>query len=140
MGFTAFVLASLCVIGSSGDRSGVAKDRVDVMEINHFYEYENGVKRLVQIIFFDKDSQGEHRVRFWRLLKTDDDKNLLPGQRPVYDYARQEWMFLFHTGDTLREVRAPYFRESWTQYDIELIDRDYLPKEQRKGLSEIWPQ
>jgi hypothetical protein len=31
-------------------------------------------------------------------------------------------------------VRAASFRETWTQYDPELIERDYLPKEKRRGF------
>ena len=47
------------------------------------------------------------------------------GGRPV---------MLFTDGTVLRELRAAAFRESWTQYDLEQVERKRLPKEYRPGL------
>ncbi|MEX2026593.1 MAG: hypothetical protein WEH44_04820, partial [Pirellulaceae bacterium] len=35
------------------------------------------------------------------------------------------------------EVRAATMRESWTQYDPELVEREYLPKEKRRELRTV---
>jgi hypothetical protein len=34
----------------------------------------------------------------------------------------------------LRKVQAATVRESWTQYDPELVERSFVPKEQRPEL------
>ena len=37
-------------------------------------------------------------------------------------------------GEVLRTVTAKSFRETWTQHDPELAERDYLPKERRRDF------
>ena len=104
------------------------RDRVDLVEVNHFFD-EHGKRVFDQIIFFDwQPRECEHRVRAWRLLKTE-------SQLPVRDWDRGDWRMLWTDGEWLREVRAATYRETFTQYDPEVEDRDYLPKEQRKELA-----
>lgn len=106
---------------------GVARDRVDVVEVNHVFDAQ-GKPVLTQAIFYDwRPMQGEYDVRAWRLLKTFD-------HRPERDYQRGEWVMIFQDGGLLREVRSTAFRESWTQYDVERIERERLPQEWRAGL------
>lgn len=115
-------------------QSGEAVDRVDLIEVNHVYDFA-GKSVLVQAVFYDW-RQGEYQARAWRLLKVDDsrERRLLPGQRPERDWRTGEWVLLFADGQLLREVRAAAFRESWTQYDVERAERDRLPQERRGGL------
>jgi len=41
---------------------------------------------------------------------------------------------MWHDGEQLRNVHSRSIRETWTQYDPELVEREYLPKERRKEL------
>lgn len=97
---------------------GVACDRVDLVEVNHVYD-ACGKHTFSQLIFYDRGN-----VRAWRLLKH-------CNHRPERDPRSGEWVTIFHDGPTLREVRAGCFRERWTQYDVELDERDRLSKERR---------
>lgn len=103
-------------------------DRVDLVEVNHFYD-ENGKRVFDQLIFYDwRPVQGDYAVRAWRLMKSEQ-------QYPVKDWRRNEWSVTWTECDfQLRQVRARCFRETWTQYDPELAARDGLPKERRKRL------
>lgn len=102
-------------------------DKVDLVEINHFHDDQG---RLVfdQLIFYDWCSvQCRFNVRAWRLLKT-------PAQVPTRDWKTGDYRACWHDGTTLRKVRAGAMRESWTQYDPELVEREFLAKEKRRDL------
>jgi hypothetical protein len=105
----------------------VACDRVDLVEVNHFFD-EHGKRVFDQVIFYDwSPSQSRYQVRAWRLMKSS-------GQYPTRNWDRGDWTAVWHDGEVLREVRAASFRETWTQYDPELVERDYLPKEKRRDF------
>lgn len=127
MGTTTFTWAiSLALLGLSPPEY-VATDRVDVIEVNHFYD-EHGKLVFDQILYYEwSAAQSRYNVRAWRLLKS-------PAQVPQRDWERGDFVARFYDGDALREIRAATVRESWTQYDPELIEREYLPKEQRREL------
>jgi hypothetical protein len=117
------VLASLCHVGAEL----VVVDEVDLIEVNHFYD-EQGRHVFDQIIFYDWCGiQCRHNVRAWRLLKS-------PSQRPHRDWDAGGHVAVWHDGNFLRRVRSHAVRESWTQYDPELVERDFVPKEQRPDL------
>jgi hypothetical protein len=108
-------------------QTDIACDCVDLVEVNHVYDFQ-GKPVLVQAVFYQwRPQQGEYHVRAWRLLKSDD-------QRPTRDFGRGDWVMVFQDGALLREVRATMFRETWTQYDVERVERDRLPQEYRAGL------
>lgn len=102
----------------------IVRDSVSVTEINHYYD-SNGCHIFDQIIYWDWE-QDHYNVRAWRLLKHE-------SQRPSY-IGRRGWVTTHFDGETLRRVRAESFRETWTQYDVELLERDILPPERRRGL------
>lgn len=104
------------------------QDRADLVEINHVYD-DCGKHTFTQLIWWDwRRNESEFRVVAWRMLKTD-------SMRPRFDHASGAWLSSWQDGGRHREVRAATFRESWTQADLETNDRDYLPKEQRRELT-----
>jgi hypothetical protein len=110
----------------------VARETVDLIEVNHFYDQEG---RLVfdQVIFYDwSKDDARYMVRAWRLVKE-------PSQVPKRDWQAGGYTTLWHDGDLLRRVDATSFRESWTQYDPELVEREYLPREYRRELTTVRP-
>ena len=63
----------------------VLEDRVDVVELNHFYDGE-GRLVLDQLVFYDFcQATCRHQVRAWRLVKR-------PEQLPVRDRRRAAWV------------------------------------------------
>ena len=105
----------------------VATDKVDLIEINHFFD-EQGRLVFDQIIFYDwVPIENRYHVRAWRLLKS-------PAQIPRRDWASGDFLTIWHDGEVLRKVRSKGIHETWTQYDPELLEREYLPKEKRREL------
>lgn len=105
----------------------VAHDEVDLIEVNHFYD-EQGRLVFDQVIFYDWSSQeSRFHVRAWRLLKS-------PAQIPRRNWTCGDFLTIWHDGEVLRKVRSKGIHETWTQYDPELLEREYLPKEKRREL------
>lgn len=109
------------------------QDEVDLVEINHFHD-EKGRLVFDQIIFYDWcPLQHRYNVRDWRLLKS-------MGQIPVRDWRTGQFVAVWHDfkeKNVLRTVRAASVRESWTQYDPELVEREFLAQEKRRELTKL---
>lgn len=102
---------------------GTASDRCDAIELNHVYD-ATGNHVLSQLVFWEWRGDDLH-VRAWRLHKG--------GERPLQRDG--EWRAIVcECGGLIREIRAASFTESWTQYDVERLDRDRFPQESRRGL------
>ncbi len=111
----------------------VTVDQVDLTEVNHFYDDQG---RLVfdQVIYYDwSAAHGRYQVRDWRLLKT-------PTQVPLRDWRDggyvSEWED-FKQRNGLRRVKSKSVRETWTQHDPELVEREFLAQEKRAELTRI---
>ncbi len=102
----------------------VLRDRCDVIELNHFYD-DVGRHIFDQVIFYNWDGR-RHQVLDWRLVKSE---GHLPQRLPGGSCR-----CLFADQDALREVTGTSARESWTQFDPELTEREFLPKERRRLL------
>lgn len=111
----------------------VAFDEVDLIELNHFHD-EQGRLVFDQLIFYDWSvADSRYQVRAWRMLKT-------PAQIPRRNWREGGFVAIWHdtqNGDLLRKVKAQSLRESYTQYDPELVEREFLPKEKRRDLRRI---
>lgn len=122
-------MALLCSALGTNPARHVTVDQVEVIEYNHFYD-EQGRHVFDQLIFYDwSPRENRYQIRDWRLIKT-------VSQSPYYDVNRGLYLATWHDGLTLRQVRAAAIRETWTQYDPELLERSVLPKEQRRELSD----
>ncbi|MDX1948798.1 MAG: hypothetical protein SFU86_25645 [Pirellulaceae bacterium] len=126
-------LSTFCAIVVSlgiNPTEDVAREQVDLMEVNHFYD-EQGRLVFDQVIFYDWSAEhSRYMVRAWRLVKN-------PAQLPQRDWKIGGYMAVWHDGEVLRQVHGQSMRETWTQYDPELVEREYLPKERRKELRTI---
>ena len=126
---TAAICATVVALGTSPQQD-VARETVDLIEINHFYD-EHGRLVFDQVIFYDwSQDDARYMVRAWRLVKN-------PAQLPQRDWKDGGYAAVWQDGDLMRHVRAKSFRETWTQYDPELIEREFLPKERRKELMTV---
>ena len=129
MGTTTAVFVLLVGLGST-PRDEVTIDRVDLVELNHFFD-DHGKLVLDQLIFYDwSPAESRYQVRAWRLLKN-------PAQVPKRDAADGGYVARWHDGSVLRKVYARQFRETWTQYDPELVEREFLPKDKRRDLRKV---
>lgn len=107
--------------------TGVLVDRVDLVEVNHYYD-DQARHVFDQVLFYDwSPAAARFRVRDYRLFRS-------PHQRPQRSASTREYVTLWHEGDGTRHVTARAFRETWTQYDPEMRERQYLAKHRRQRL------
>lgn len=135
MGTMSIQIAVCMAAFSLSPADEVTVDEVDLVEVNHFYDDQG---RLVfdQIIYYDwSPVHNRYQVRDWRLLKT-------PTQIPLRDWREggyvSEWED-FKQRNGLRRVKSKSVRETWTQHDPELVEREFLPQEKRAELTRIPP-
>lgn len=105
----------------------VIRDSAPAAEKNHFYD-DNGNLVFTQLIVYDWPD-AEY-VWFWAMWNDGD-------RRPKVHATRDfegGWRIRFDDGQNLREIWTSSFIETHTQYDKELLNRELLPKEQRRPL------
>ena len=108
----------------------VVLDEVALIEVNHCYD-EHGHHVFDQLIFYDwTPQQSRYNVCAWRLLKS-------PSQLPRRNWQQNGFEVSWHDNGIFREVSAKAMRETWTQYDPELLERASLPREKRRELRKL---
>ena len=128
--FTNLCLAACCALGCWSDPpSYVVTDRVDLVEVNHFYD-SHGKFVLDQVIYYNWCPQETRfHVVDYRLLKSD-------MQRPI-DRLGRDHFSVWHDGNVLRHVETTSFVQTWTQHDPEHRERVALSNDERQGLGTI---
>jgi hypothetical protein len=118
---------------TDGPYSNVCTDHVDLVEINHFYD-TNGKLVFDQMIFYNWcPVDSRYQVVDWRLWR-------VPSQVPTINRQGRNFVVVWHDRKerrVLRIVRSRMFRESWTDYDVELEEREVLPDHRRQGLKSV---
>ena len=123
-------LVSLTLVAGlmgSSQHSSALTDRVDLVEVNHFCD-EYGKVIFNQLIFYDWCPETRrYQVRAWKPL------------RKAYQYPTRNWqkdcyVAVWYDKGIKRVVEAEVLRESWTQYDPELVERQYMSPDERAGL------
>lgn len=106
---------------------GTLAETCDLIELNWFYD-ERGKLVFQQTIFYDWSSEyARYNVRDWRLVKT-------TAQLPQRDWSSGGYVAMWQDGEQFRRLQSKHFCETWTQYDVELLEREILPIEHRRGL------
>ena len=129
MNAAALLLAAVCGLSPEATpHAALAVDRIDLIELNHCYN-EDGLPIFRQLVFWEwSPRSGDYRVAAYRVLRSD-----TAGLR--YDWKRKEYVAAWCDNGVLREVRSPHHRVTWTQFDPELVDRQFFPQELRRGLA-----
>jgi hypothetical protein len=109
----AFILAAACVL----PRDFCARESVELIETNHVFTYE-GEPHLTQAIFY-----GREGIIAWRM---NSDGRLNPTGNVLY----------FMDAGIVRCITARTVAESFTQHDVELSAREYLPANERRELKQ----
>ncbi len=99
----------------------VLREQVDCIERNNFFD-DCGRKVFVQWIFLEEVPSGCLSVVAWRLDKGE------------FSFTEHPPTLIWADGSTVRIVRAEYWRETFSQTDPELEDRERRPKDMRRGL------
>lgn len=114
------------MVGSHPAMSLATQD-VDLIEINHLYD-EQGQHLLDQLIFYEWSAhRGRYDVLAWRKLKS-------TTSTPQRSWQDGGYHLTWYDRGLMRHVRADAIRETWTQYDPEVLERQALPVERRREL------
>ena len=123
-------ICAIVVAFGIAPQEDVARESVDLIELNHFYD-EHGRLVFDQVIFYDWSApDARYNVRAWRLVKN-------PAQLPQRDWTGGGYSARWQDGEQIRHIYSKSIRETWTQYDPELLERDFLPKDQRREFRKL---
>lgn len=122
MTLAAAFLVAVLSMGADNDRI-ILGESVDVVELNHFYDGD-GKPVLDQLLFY-RWNGSRHELIDWRSVKS-------PACLPVRHGSR--WECFWQDGHRWRRIRCASYRESWTQHDPELADREIMPYDSRQKL------
>lgn len=131
MGFGASILVWLAIgvapVDFANSTDPVAKQRVDLIELNHFIDQE-GREVFRQVLFYDwSPRHRRYIVRAWRLVKGE---SIIPRRR----WSPAGYECVWHDDGILRQVTAGAYRETWTQHDPERANRLLVAEEDRIPL------
>lgn len=112
---------------------GELKERVDLIELNHFYD-DLGRHAYDQVIFYEW-SPDFHRfhVIAWSLVEND--LSRMPAKVP----GQAEYSVIWYDRDSKikREVRSKLYRETWSQFDPERANKKLIDEKYRLSLQRI---
>jgi MarR-like DNA-binding transcriptional regulator SgrR of sgrS sRNA len=115
------ILVLALVVGSVKDRTY----RCDMLELNHFHDYE-GRPAFDQVILWKWDQlYSEYHVSEYYMV--DQGKSTEDNRVPQKNYSSG----LYEAWKGTNKVIAPHYRESWTQIDPERADKKKLDERLR---------
>jgi hypothetical protein len=124
------VAICLLLLAIVGDGRDVAREHVDLLELNHFHDV-NGRAVYSQVIFYDwaPDASAYH-VRAWWI------SNNAGTNEPARDYVGGFYRVrCYDVNEKMnREITARHYRETWSQVDPERANKKLLDERQRRGL------
>ena len=119
-------------LGAIWNQKEVINERVDLIEINHFHD-DQGRPVFDQVIFYDwSEADNRYQIRDWRLLKNSNQVPLRSTQDGNYSAVWND----FKARDVIRKTESKLIRETWTTFDPELVEREFLPEGKRRKLRE----
>lgn len=120
------VLAVVCI--ADVPRLPVEESRVDVLEVNHYYDPNTADLRFVQLIGWDWCNKNGMVCHWWRMIRN-------PARQPRSDASRPGvFVATFVDDGKLVRVRARCCIETHTQFDPEIDNRRVFPQWRRRGL------
>lgn len=107
-----------------------AKERVDIMEINHYYDEDTKKLQFTQVIFWEihKPTQQKVVVKWYLLNDLHQRPRLVPGTR---EYV-VTW--IDEKDRRIRKFYTNILTETWTTYDPERENKKILPEKDRLGI------
>ena len=125
-------LAPLTAIasGPGGGEALSINERVDLIELNHFYD-DRGRHAFDQIIFYEwsPDFRRFHVIA-WSLI--DDDLHRMPTRAPGSDETIVNWFD--RDARVYRQIRSKLYRETWGRVDPERANKKLMEEKHRVSL------
>lgn len=120
----------LIAAGPSPNSHGELKERVDLIELNHFYD-DLGRHAFDQVIFYEwsPDFRRFHVIA-WSLVEGD--LHRMPSRVPGSEDTRVQWFD--RDAKVNRQVQSKLFRETWSQHDPERANKRLIEEKYRLSL------
>lgn len=120
-------LLLLISLSSSPTIASVQERNFDVVEFNHYYD-KDGQLIFDQLIFYRWDGERFELIDCRTIRESGYYHNA------IKSFTSSNNSILFISNDKLYKVRFGEFRETWTQEDPDVKDREKYQFEARKGL------
>jgi hypothetical protein len=119
--------------GPSPNARGEFRERVDLIEFNHYYD-DLGRHQFDQVIFYEwsPDFRRFHVIA-WSLVEGD--LRRVPAKLPGSGEYAVKWYD--RDARVQREVHAKLYRETWTQSDPERINKQFIEEKDRLSLAKL---
>ncbi len=118
---------------SSAGTGRAIHDRVDLIELNHFYD-DLGRHQYDQVIFYEwSPDYCRFHVIAWCLVEDDQ------GRMPKREAGSREYVVRWFDRDSKiqREVRSKLYRETWSQVDPERANKKLIDEKYRVSLLRV---
>jgi hypothetical protein len=116
--------------GPTPHASGQLQERVDLIELNHFYD-DLGRHAYDQVIFYEwSPDYRRFHVIAWSLIEGDLQR--MPAKVPGSDEYAVHWFD--RDAKIKREVRSKLYRETWSQVDPERANKKLIDEKYRLSL------
>jgi hypothetical protein len=121
------------VPGNASHAESEVTQRVDLIELNHFYD-DLGRHAYDQVIFYEwSPDYRRYHVVAWSLLEND------LARMPVHDSHRNEYVVRWYDRDEhiRRSVWSRMYRETWSQTDPERANKKLMEEKYRVSLLRV---
>lgn len=119
--------------GPSPRAQDEVKQRVDLIELNHYYDSQ-GKHQFDQVIFYEwSPDYRRFHVIAWSLVEGD--LKRMPRQMPGSDLTCVTWFD--RDAKVHREVQSKLYRETWTQSDPERTNKQWFEEKDRLCLARL---
>ncbi len=123
----------LSVSGYSPHSGGSLRERVDLIELNHFYD-DLGRHAYDQVIFYEWSPDFcRFHVIAWCLVE--EDLNRMPLRQAGSGDVAVRWYD--RDAKIKREVRSKLYRETWSQTDPERANKELIDEKYRVSLMRV---
>ncbi|MEZ6137512.1 MAG: hypothetical protein R3C53_21700 [Pirellulaceae bacterium] len=123
----------LAVPGNALDSRDGVSQRVDLIELNHFYD-DLGRHAYDQVIFYEwSPDYRRYHVVAWSLIEDH------LSRMPAHDHHRDEYVVRWYDRDARvrRSVWAKLYRETWSQTDPERANKKLMDEKYRVSLLRV---
>ena len=94
---------------------------VDVIELNHYYSEDKLI--FDQVVMWEwSEEYGRYIIMDWKLYKPENGDSL---DTNAFYYQKEEKLY---------KIVGKHFRETWTNFDVELENRSFIPVNKRTGI------
>lgn len=123
------IFTDKCIASNVSTAAYCKVSRIDFLEKNHFYD-EHANLVFIQLIFYERNPiNNRDEVIYWVMLSSN------RGIDVYFDTSINHYVVFIFEKSGPQKIIATSYAETWTQYDRELVNREFLSPDRRRGLN-----